>query len=139
MRKPRVENKYNLTISKIEKLQVNNRTLIQEPLFWRNEVIKAWCISDTTIRNTLDDLCSTYNNYWIGIYDKPTKRGFLGETPKEKTFHFSLGKYGGMCHYEFEKFFQEEDIECEIDLQIQELFLEKINELINKKILKLGE
>ena len=130
MRKPRVENKYNLTISKIRKLQINNRALIQDSLFWRNEVIKAWCISDSTIRNTLDELCSTYNSYWIGIYDKPYEG---------KLLRFRLSKYGDMCNYEFEKFFQEEDIECEIDLQIQELFLEKINELIDKKILKLGE
>lgn len=140
MRKPRVENKYNLTISKIENLQLNDRTLVREPLFWRNEAIKAWCITDTTIRNTLDDLCSAYNSYWIAIYDKPTKRTFNGDkSHKEKLFHINLSKYGGLCRYEFEKFFQEKDIECEIDLQIQELFLEKINELIDKKILKLGE
>lgn len=45
MRKPKVENKYNLKPSDINKLIVNDRSKIKEPLFWRNDVINAWCIS----------------------------------------------------------------------------------------------
>lgn len=53
-RKPNVKNKYKLTISKIKKLKVGNREKICKPLFWRNEVIGAWCISGTTAKNSKD-------------------------------------------------------------------------------------
>ena len=39
MRKPKVENKYNLTMKKIKKLKVGDESQIKEPLFWRNNVI----------------------------------------------------------------------------------------------------
>ena len=41
MRKPRVKNKYNLTISKIKKLKIKDRSQVCEPLFCRNNVISA--------------------------------------------------------------------------------------------------
>lgn len=41
MRKPKVENKYNLTMKKIKKLKVGDEFKIKEPLFWRNNVINA--------------------------------------------------------------------------------------------------
>lgn len=41
MRKPKVENKYNLKPSDINKLIVKDRSKIKEPLFWRNNVINA--------------------------------------------------------------------------------------------------
>ena len=104
------------------------------------DAIKYYGCNSNRFNMCIKDKRSAYNSYWIAIYDKPTKRTFNGDkSHKEKLFHIDLSKYGGLCRYEFEKFFQEKDIECEIDLQIQELFLEKINELIDKKILKLGE
>lgn len=45
MRKPKVENKYNLKFSDIKNLQIVDRSRICEPLFWRNDIIGAWCIS----------------------------------------------------------------------------------------------
>ena len=41
-----------------------------------------------------------------------------------------------MCGYHFEKFFVPESIECENDLKIQELFLKRINWLLDEGILK---
>lgn len=43
MRKPRVENKYNLKPADIKNLIVKDQSKIKEPLFWRNSVINA-CI-----------------------------------------------------------------------------------------------
>lgn len=40
-----------------------------------------------------------------------------------------------MCGYEFNQFFNEKDIDCENDLRVQEMFLEKINMLINSGII----
>lgn len=42
MRQPTVENKYNLTMAKIRKLKIADRSQIGKPLFWRNDVIGAW-------------------------------------------------------------------------------------------------
>ncbi|MDM0660060.1 hypothetical protein QTH47_13120 [Clostridium perfringens] len=53
MRKPRIKNKYNLTMKDIRNLQINDRTQLKEPLFWRNHVVKAWCISKTTIKKSI--------------------------------------------------------------------------------------
>lgn len=45
MRKPKVENKYNLKPGDIPNLVILDRSKIRSPLFWRNDVINAWCIS----------------------------------------------------------------------------------------------
>lgn len=48
MRKPTIENKYNLTIKQLKKYKVADRSQIKEPLFWRNNVIQAWCITGSS-------------------------------------------------------------------------------------------
>ena len=72
MRKPIVENKYNLNIAKIKDLGFN-RELVGEPLFWRNEGIKAWCISRGVGRGPSGASESTF---WVGVYDKRNKIRF---------------------------------------------------------------
>lgn len=128
MRKPRVKNKYNLTIPQIKKLVIKDRSQVCAPLFWRNNVISAWCISGHAGAKA-DERFSTDNEYWLGIYDEDAK-AYKGK------FRFEFSTYGGMCGYRFNKFFQPADIECENDLLIQERFLEKINELLDKGILE---
>lgn len=124
MREPVVENKYHLTIPKIRKLRVGDRSKVGKPLFWRNNVIGAWCIIENAAPSSFGDETS----YWIGIYDDDAK-SYAGK------FRFEFTTYGGMCGYTFQKFFQPKDLECEWDLLIQEKFLAKINELIDEGIL----
>ena len=128
MRKPMVENKYNLTISKLKKYKVADRKLVCEPLFWRNNIIQAWCITDSA-GTKADRHFGTDNGFWIGIYDEDAK-AYAGK------FRFYFTSYGGMCGYVFDKFFDPKDIECENDMKIQEMFLEKINMLIDSGIIK---
>ena len=130
-RKPRVENKYNLNINKIKKLKIGDRSKISEPLFWRNNVINAWCISGSSGTDA-DHRFGTDDGYWIGIYDENAK-SYAGK------FRFNFSSYGGMCSYNFTSFYRSKDIENENDLRIQELFLEKINYLIDNGILILEE
>lgn len=127
MVKSTVENKYNLTIKDIRKLKIGDRNKICEPLFWRNSIINAWCIIDTA-GTYYDKKNGTDNEYWIGIYDEDAE-SYAGK------FRFYFSAYGGMCKYEFNKFFQEKDIESPLDLEIQEKFLLKINELVDLGIL----
>ena len=114
-------NKYNLTIAKLKKYKILNRDLIKEPLFWRNNIINAWCINK--IIGTNDDrYFGTDSEYWIGIYDN-------------NKFKFNFSSYGGMCDYVFSKFFKQEDIENYNDLKVQVEFLKEINELIDLGII----
>ena len=126
MRKPKVKNKYNLKFADIRKLKINDRDKICEPLFWRNNVVSAWCVSETTIKNHKDSEYGTYNEYWIGIYDNDKIR-------------VNCSAFGGMAHYKFKKFFDYQEIDNELDLEIQEKLLSKVNELLDEKILKIGE
>lgn len=120
MRKPTIENKYNLTVSQIKKLKIADRTKIQSPLFWRNDVISAWCI----LKHVAD------NEFWLGVYDEdaPVYKGKL---------RIDFTTYDGMCGYKFNQFFQEKDIESEADLKIQEMALDTINMLIDEGILSI--
>lgn len=127
MRKPQVDNKYNLTMAKIRCLKIADRSKVCKPLFWRNDVIGAWCICGSS-GNDMNRRFATNNEFWIGIYDLNAK-AYAGK------FRVSLSSYGGMCGYEFNKFFDEKDIDNEQDLEIQEKFLSKINELIDCGIL----
>lgn len=119
-----VDNKYNLTIPKIKKLRVINRERVKNPVFWRNDVIRAWCILES-VGNS--DMCDE-TEYWIGIYDEDAP-SYSGK------FRFDFTTYGGICGYSFTKFFQAEDIENNDDLEIQNRFLNKINYLIDEGLL----
>ena len=125
MRKPRVENKYNLTIDDIKKLEIGDRSKFgTDKRFWRNNVINAWCMSRTI---GSEEFCDE-TEYWMGFYDKDAEH-YPGK------FRISFSTYGGMCGYNFKKFFQPEDIDGEDDLRIQELFLEAVNGLLDDGIL----
>lgn len=42
-----------------------------------------------------------------------------------------------MCNYKFNTFFNPKDIDCEIDLEIQEKLLSRINWLIDEGIIEI--
>lgn len=125
MRKPIIENKYNLKFKDISNLKIKNRSKISKPLFWRNNSLKAWCISGSTAKNSKDEEWGTYNSFWLGIYDNDKIK-------------VNCNSYGDMANYNFEEFFNYEEIECEIDLEIQEKLLETINKLLDEEVLEIG-
>lgn len=125
MRKPNVPNKYNLTRNDLRHLAIIDRSQICEPLFWRNNVIDAWCISGGSGKGLYSEWI---NSFWIGVYDKSAK-AYAGKVKVD----FSACE--DMCSYNFEKFYAPEDIESDIDLAVQEKFLLVMNELLDKKIL----
>lgn len=129
MRKPTVKNKYKLTFQDIKKLKIKDRSKLKEPLFWRNNVVSAWCISESTAKNSKDQRYGTYNDYWIGIFDEDAKR--------KKKLEVTCSAYGGMATYKFKKFFDYSEIENEMDLEIQEKLLAKVNLLIDEGILEI--
>lgn len=131
MRNPKVENKYNLKPKDIEKAVVLDYDRLHQSPFWRNDVVQAWCLSETTIKNPKDDLYGCYNEYWLGFYDKEAK-SYAGK------IRLSCSTCGGMCNYIFKTFFDPKDINCEIDLVIQEKLLERVNWLIDEGIVSIN-
>lgn len=123
--KPKVENKYHLTVKDIRHLKILDRTKIVGPLWWRNDVISAWCIS----RSVGSDFDS--NSFWIGVYDDNAK-AYAGK------IRVSFDSYDGMCGYNFNKFYNLKDIENWMDYKIQEEALGVINQLIDDGILGLN-
>lgn len=127
MRKPKIKNKYKLEVKDLKRLKIIDREKLCEPLFWRNNVIDAWCLSATTIKNSKDSEFGTYDEFWIGVYDENAK-SYAGK------IRINFSSYGGMCSYKFKKFFDYSEIENEMDLEIQEKFIETINKLLDEKI-----
>lgn len=130
MRKPRVKNKYNLKPKDIQKAIILDYGRLHKPPFWRNNVVQAWCLSETTIKNSKDDEYGCYNEYWIGFYDKDSNA-------YADKIRLSCSSYGGICGYNFKKFFDHKEIDCEIDLEIQEKLLSRINWLIDEGIIEI--
>ena len=129
MRKPIVKNKYNLTMKDCRHLTVKDRSKICEPLFWRNNVVNAWCISGSTVKSAKEDEYCCYDEFWLGVYDEDAK-AYAGKVK------VNFSAYGGMCNYNFNKFYDYRKIENEADLEVQEMFLEKINVLLDEGILE---
>jgi hypothetical protein len=128
--KHKVKNKYKIQPNDFENFVVIDRKQLKEPLFWRNNVVSAWCISVDTIKNLADEEYGTYNSFWLGIFDEDAE-----ENAGKVCMNFSA--YGGMCSYNFDRFFEEDGIENPIDLEIQEKAMAVLNNLLDKKIIKL--
>ena len=127
MRKPTVPNKHNLSRTDLNSLMVLDRSQVCEPLFWRNDVIDAWCIHGGAGEGFYS---GWINSFWIGVYDE-TAKAYAGKV------RVSFSAYEDMCSYDFKKFYDPKDIEVEIDLAVQERFLLVINNLLDKGILGL--
>ena len=120
-----VPNKYNLTVQDIKNLKIIDESKISEPLFWRNNVIGAWCISKS-VGTVADWQFSTDNEIWLGIYD----RCYRGSR-----IHFRVSAYGGMCSYSFNRFYDPSEIESELDFKTHEECLRILNYLLDEQIL----
>ena len=125
MRKPIVENKYNLKPKDIEKAVILDYDRLHEPPFWRNNVVQAWCLSGGSGKGFFGDWI---DSYWIGFYDRDAK-SYAGK------IRLSCSAMENMCNYNFKKFFDYTEIENEFDLELQEKLLERINWLIDERII----
>lgn len=131
MRKPKVENKYNLKPKDIQHAKILDYDRLHKPPFWRNDVVQAWCLSDDTCKNAKDDEYGCYDSYWIGFYDENAK-AYAGRIILE------CSAYGDMCYYKFDNFFDAKEIFNEMDLEIQEKLLSRINWLIDEGIIEIN-
>ncbi len=127
MRKPKVENKYNLKPKDIQKAIVLDYERLHKPPFWRNNIVQAWCLSEGVGKGYYGD---SIDSYWIGFYDKDAK-SYAGK------IRLSCNAMEDMCHYNFKKFFDISEIENETDLELQEKLLSRINWLIDEGIVEI--
>ena len=127
MRNPKVENKYNLKPKDIEKAIILDREKLKQSPFWRNDVIGAWCLTDGSGKGYYG---GHINSYWIGFYDENAK-SYAGK------IRLKCSAYEDMGSYDFKKFFDPKEIETEIDLELQEKLLSRINWLIDEGIVKI--
>lgn len=126
LRKPKIKNKYKLTVKDIEKFIVIDVEKLKTRC-WRNNVINAWCYSKGFGKGYLANHMSSI---WIGFYDKP----YYG-----KYVRVSCDCMEDMCSYNFNKFFDYREIENEYDLLSQEAILEFANWLLDEKVCKRGK
>ncbi len=122
MRKPRVENKYNLKPKDIERAEILNRERLKEKPFRRNDVVKAWSLSEW-IGDEADRKFCTGNEYRILFYDSGKIK--LSCTCME------------LLSYNFKTFFDPNEIDHENDLILQEKLLNRFNWLIDERIVKM--
>lgn len=124
-------NKYKLTPTLIRHL-IPDRTMITKQPFTRNNVINAWMLTGDTAKNEIERTYGSYDEYWLGIYDKDAK-AYAGKV------RWCFSSAGGMCDYKVTRFLDPKQIENNDDLMIQVKFLTELNSLIDKGVLKLPE
>lgn len=70
------------------------------------------------------------DSYWIGFYDKNAK-AYAGK------IRLTCSAMEEMCNYNFKNFFDYTEIENEVDLELQEKLLDRINWLIDERIIEI--
>lgn len=127
MRKPKVKNQYDLKPKDIEKAVILDYDRLHKSPFWRNDVVQAWCLSGGSGKGYYD---GWMDSYWIGFYDKDAKS-------YASKIRLSCRAMEDMCNYNFKSFFDYTEIDNEVDLELQEKLLERINWLIDERIIKI--
>ena len=110
----RVQNLYNLNYDKLQHLILKDRTLVKEPLFWRNEDNKLWCYSKP--------IGNADAEFWVRIKDD-----------NSVVVHCSTDSL--FKEYKFDEFFDMKYINNVYEYILQEELLATINAFIENKIL----
>lgn len=113
---PRVENKYNLDFKDLKKLKLKDRTLIREPLFWRNENNDLWCYSKP--------IANGETEFWIRIKDNG-----------KVAIHCAANQ--NLYEYKFTKFFKLSEMNSIYELMLQEELLATINAFIEEGVFEI--
>lgn len=111
---PRVQNLYNLNFERLKHLVLKDRTLIKEPIFWRNENNKLWCYSKPIANGEAE--------FWIRIKDDDTI-----------VIHCSTENL--LKEYCFEDFFDLKHINNVYEFMLQEELLATLNTFIESNII----
>lgn len=113
----RVENLYNLNFKKLNNIVLKDRTLVKEPLFWRNENNNLWCYSKP--------IESGETEFWIKIKD-------------DDTIIIHCSTDGLLKEYIFDEFFDLKYIKNVYEFMLQEELLATLNAFIQNNILEIN-
>lgn len=119
-----VPNKYKLKVKDIKKLKILDWDKLKKKC-WHNEAMKAtgswWCHLEGC--QTEGKPYNDEDEFWIGFREDDNK----------VDCHFT--SYGGMCGYNFDKFYTEGDYENDFDIGVQVNALRWLNMMIDAGIL----
>ena len=137
-REPKIKNKYDLNEKRMNSLVVLDRNRLKDYGFFYNPIINAWYYYDFVGESRL----YADNEFWIGIYDETfekrcnmTKREIKERTNLNNKIRFKFTYYGTDCEYRIKTFYDARRILNECDLEIQEKFIDLMNQLIDEKII----
>ena len=92
MRKPKVENKYNLKPKDIQKAIILDYERLKQLPFWRNDVVQAWCLSGSSAKTKADWEYGTYDELIHNIMEDLDPFPYdLTEAELLKEVKYSLG------------------------------------------------
>jgi len=115
-------NKYNLTVKSIKKLKILDWDRLKKKT-WHNKAMLTgnwWChLEGCNLLGDYDD----EDEFWIGFNEDNDK------------IDCSFSSYGGMCGYEFENFYNFNDIENKYDMNVQANAIKWLNQMIDDGIL----
>lgn len=114
-------NKYNLTPKKIDKLKVLDWDQLKTKT-WLNGALspdEVWCHLEGTGFGIYGDYI---NDFWIGFY-------------RDGRIRHCFSCWEGMCHYNFDNFYDINEIENKDDMEIQAKAIKWLNEMIDLGIL----
>ena len=117
-----VPNKYDLTPKRISKLKILDWPRLKQHTWYNLAKTDGnwWCHCEGC---SLDGKYNDEDEFWIGFNERNNK------------IAYDFSSYGGMCGYEFEKFYDAADIENEYDMNVQINTLKWLNMMIDNKIL----
>lgn len=115
-------NKYNLTVKSIKKLKILDWDRLKKKTWYNKAMLTGnwWChVEWCNLLGDYDD----EDEFWIGFNEDNDK------------IDCSFSSYGGMCSYEFEKFYNFNDIENKYDMNVQANTIKWLNQMIDDGIL----
>ncbi len=128
-KKPRVENKYHLTMGDIKSAKIINWERLNQKPFIRNDVIGCYYLRENTNPSKFEESIGDYSEYCIRFYP-PTKENPNGRVTVK------CERLGGVHQYRFNYFYNRSNIHNRRDLEIQEKLLKRLNWLIDEKIIE---
>ena len=115
-------NKYNLTPKSIRKLKILDWEKLKKKTWFNNAMAsgKWWChLEGCNLKGNYDD----EDEFWIGFNEENNK------------IDCDFSTYGGMCWYNFDTFYDAEQIGNEFDMNVQVNTIKWLNQMIDEGIL----
>lgn len=124
IKKKKAENRYNLKPKSLKKLKVLDWERFKQNC-WLNIAIDGknnpwWCHTEGSDGGGFYD---DADEFWIGVRESDGK----------VRYHFTAGE--GMLRYQFDEFYNPEEIENQWDLNVQVNALKWLNKMIDEEIL----